>query len=143
MPDSILSLLGMARKAGKLELGEEPALGAARAKKARLLLVAHDAADNTYRRVRHVAETSSTTWCALPRTKSELGDAVGTTSCAIAALTDAGFAASLAEKLAAADPDRYGALAGELRVKADRLLQRRKEQLRHEKNLRTGKKRRG
>ena len=55
------------------------------------------------------------------------------------ALTDAGFAAAVAEKLAARDPDRYGPAALQLRTRADRVLQRQKEQRRHEKNLRRGK----
>ena len=55
------------------------------------------------------------------------------------ALADAGLAASLLDKLAAMDPDRYGPAAAQLRVKADKMLQRQREKRQHEKNLRTGK----
>ncbi len=54
------------------------------------------------------------------------------------ALTDPGFAASILEKLAARDPEHYAPAAQALREQADRVLQRQKEQRRHEKNLREG-----
>lgn len=49
---------------------------------------------------------------------------MGRTACAMLALTDAGLAAALVEKLAQADPDAYGPAAEALRDKADRQLQR-------------------
>ena len=48
--DKLLNLIGLAKKAGKLEVGEEPVGAAARSKHARLILIASDAADNTRRR---------------------------------------------------------------------------------------------
>jgi hypothetical protein len=42
------------------------------------------------------------------------------------------------EKLAVRDPDKYGPAARQLRTKADRVLQRQKEQRQHEKKLRQG-----
>ena len=47
-----LMLLGLARKARKLEIGEEPCGIACRSGKAKLLLIAHDAGDHTFRRAR-------------------------------------------------------------------------------------------
>ena len=44
--DNVLHLLGIARKAGRVEVGEEPVGASARARQARLILVASDAADN-------------------------------------------------------------------------------------------------
>lgn len=43
MTEQVLSLLGLAKKAGRVEVGEEPVGAAARAKKARVILVAQDA----------------------------------------------------------------------------------------------------
>ena len=63
----------------------------------------------------------------------------GRGSVAMMALSDAGLAASLVDKLAAMDPERYGPAAAQLRVKADKMLQRQREKRQHEKNLRTGK----
>lgn len=137
--DPILHLLGLARKAGKLELGEEPVGAACRARHARLVLVAADAAPNTRRRCAHFGEAGNVLWLELPFSKAELGFLLGRGSCAMLALTDAGFAASIVEKLAARDPERYGPAAQQLRVKADRVLQRQREKRQHEKNLLMGK----
>ena len=51
------------------------------------------------------------------------------------ALTDHGLAASFARKLAEADGEQYGDTAAALEEKAQRALQRQKEQRRHEKKL--------
>lgn len=55
------------------------------------------------------------------------------------AVTDFGFAAALAEKLAARDEERYGPAAQQLEAKADRALMRQREKRQHEKNMRQGK----
>ena len=138
--NKVLGLLGLAKKAGKIEVGEEPTGAAARAKDARLLLIASDAADNSYRRLRHFADAGACLYAKLPCTKDELGSALGRTSCAMAAVTDIGFAEAIAKKLAEDDAEQYGVLAEKLGVKAQRAAERRKELEQHEKNLRTGKK---
>ena len=139
--NNILSMLGLAKKAGRLEIGEEPVGAAARARDARLILLASDAADNTLRRARHFAEAGACLLTQIPATKDELGSAVGRTSCAMLAVTDIGFADAVAKKLAALDAAKYAALSEKLSVKAARAEERKKEQKRHDKNLRTGKKR--
>ena len=48
--DNVLRLTGLARKAGRLAVGEEPVGEAARSRTAKLILVAADAAENTLRR---------------------------------------------------------------------------------------------
>lgn len=139
--ESVLSLLGLAKKAGRLEAGEEPVGGAARAHDARLILLASDAADNTVRRAKHFAGAGACLCASIPATKDELGRAVGRSQSAMLAVTDVGFAEAAAKKLAAIDPERYGALAEKLSVKAARAAERKKEQARHDKNVRAGKKR--
>ena len=140
--DPILHLLGLAKKAGKLELGEEPVGALCRAHHARLVLLAGNAAPNTFRRAAHFGEAGNVLWLALPHTKEELGFLFGRGSVAMMALADAGLAASLVDKLAAMDPERYSPAAEQLRVKADKMLQRQREKRQHEKNLRMGKVRR-
>ena len=137
--DPILHLLGLARKAGKIELGEEPVGAACRARYAKLVLLASDAAANTRRRCAHFGEAGNVLWLEIPYTKEELGFQFGRGSCAMLALTDSGFAASIVEKLAARDPEHYAPAAEQLRIKADRVLQRQREKRQHEKNLREGK----
>ena len=137
--DPILHLLGLARKAARLEIGEEPVGAACRARHAKLVLIAGNAAANTFRRAAHFGEAGNVLWLSLPQTKEELGFALGRGSVAMLALTDIGFASTLVKKLAAADPEKYGAAAASLDVKATKALQRQKEQRQHEKNLREGK----
>lgn len=139
MNDAALHLLGLARKAGRIEVGEEPVGAVCRARKAKLLILAHDAADNTVRRAEHFAQAGNTLCVRTPFTKEQMGGAVGRGSCAMAALTDAGLAASLLKKLAAADPEKYGEAAASLDTKAQKVLQRQREQRQHEKNAAKGK----
>ena len=60
--DPILHLLGLARKAGKVEVGEEPVGAVCRSRHARLVLLAVDAAPNTRRRAAHFGEAGSVLW---------------------------------------------------------------------------------
>ena len=138
--DPVLHLLGLARKAGRLELGEEPVGALCRARHARLVLLANNAAPNTFRRAAHFGEAGNVLWLTLPHSKEELGFFFGRSACAMMALSDAGMAASLVEKLAKLDPVRYGPAAEQLKEKADRMLQRQREKRQHEKNVRQGKK---
>ena len=134
--DNILHLLGLAMRAGRLEIGEEPVGAACRARSCRVILVARDAADNSFRRVRHFADAGQCLWLSVPYTKDELGAAVGRSVCAMAAVPAIGFANAIVERLAKNDPERYGPSAEKLRAKAEKAARRRKEQQVHEKKLR-------
>ena len=135
----ILSLLGLALRGGNLAVGEEPVEAVARARDARVLLLASDAADNARRRVEHFAEAGQCLWLRVPFTKAELGRAVGRSSAAVTAVTDIGLANTIVHRLAELDPVKYDEAAAKLELKAKRAAERRAEQLAHEKNLRTGK----
>ena len=137
--NSVLFLLGLALRGSRLVVGEEPVEGTVRAKDARVLLLAKDASDNTFRRCRHFAEVGQCLWLTLPFTKDELGRAVGRSSVAIVAVTDVGLAHAIVQKLANEDPKRYGEAEQRLALKAQRAAERRAEQKAHEKNVRTGK----
>ena len=136
---NILSLLGLALRGGNLVVGEEPVEAVARARDARVLLLASDAADNTRRRTAHFAQAGQCLWLTLPFTKAELGQAVGRSAVAIVAVTDVGLAAAVVHRLADLDPARYADAAERLDLKAKRAAERKAEQLAHEKNVRTGK----
>ena len=123
---SLLGLIGLARKAGKTEVGEEPVSIAARNHKARLLLMAEDSAENTQRRGDSLGEIGNCPCLRVPCTKSELGLALGRSSCAILAITDTGFAAAAAKKLAELDPELCGEAAGRLDRKAEKAFRRQK-----------------
>ena len=70
--DSVLHLLGIARKAGRVEVGEEPVGAAARAHQAKLILTACDGADNSLRRAAHFAEIGKVPHLPTPYTKGGL-----------------------------------------------------------------------
>lgn len=122
--NGILSLLGLALRGGRLAVGEEPSALAAKAGQARLLLTAADAAGNTLRRAEHLAEEGHCLHLTLPVSKEELGGALGRGSAAIAALTDLGLAAAVAERLARLDPERYGEAAARMDLKRRRAAER-------------------
>ena len=136
--DRILSLLGLSLRGGNLVVGEEPVDAAARAKDARLLLLAADSADNTRRRCEHMALAGNCLWVRLPCTKEQMGRALGRTSVALAAVTDIGLASALAKLLEEQDPVQYGDTAARMAEKARRAAERKAEQAAHEKNLRRG-----
>ena len=121
-----LRFLGIAKKAGKLKCGGDQVLAAAEAGKARLIIAASDAAENTVRRA-HGYMPPGTVLISAPFTKREIGEAAGCGETALAVITDHGMAAAFAEKLDKEFPDRYGRELDILSFKADKVLRRRKE----------------
>lgn len=139
MDSSLTGLLGLARRAGKAELGEESILSAALAHKARLVLIAADAAPGTTQRLERAAETGNAVCFRTDMTKAELGSCFGRASCAAVALTDVGLAAAAVEKLSQADPQRYGEASAKLKSKAEKTVRRRREKQRRLKAAKAGK----
>ena len=139
--EQFLSLIGLCLRGRNLEVGEEPVEAVARARDARVLLLASDAADNTARRVRHFAEAGQCVWLRIPFTKQELGQATGRGSAAVAAITDIGLAVAVVRRLAEMDPEKYDEDLAKLELKAKRAAERKSEAAQHEKNLRRGIKR--
>lgn len=137
--EHILSMIGLAHKAGRVEIGEEPVGSAARARHARVILLAADAADSTVRRAGSFARSGECLLLTVPAEKDQLGRALGRSSCAMAAITDIGLADAVIKKLAKLDPAQYGEAAERMEIKARRAAERKQEQLNHEKNLRQGK----
>ena len=133
-----LGLLAISRKGGNLTVGEEQVGAVARAGRARLLLVASDASDHTVRRARSFVAGTAQPLLRLPFTKDELGDALGVSSCAMAAVTDVRLAQAIVKTLG--EPERYAALLEELSRRVARVEQRRAEEKAHRYNVRHGKK---
>lgn len=133
-----LNYLALARKAGFAELGEEPVGAAAREGHARLVIVASDASDHTWRRAKSFVAGTRQQLLRLPCTKDEMGFAIGRTSLAIAAVTDAGLAASLVKALGASE---HQAVLAALEEMAQKAKQRQQEAKSHARNKRLGKRR--
>lgn len=134
-----LNYLSIARKGGLIELGEEPCGGAARAGHARLIVVASDASDHTWRRAKSYVAGTSQQCVKIPFTKDELGQAVGRSSLAMAALVDPALALAFVKALEG--PERYRETLEELDKKSKRMRQRQDEEKAHQRNRRMGKKR--
>ena len=135
--DKALNYLSLARKAGKLELGEEPVGAAARAQHARLVIVAKDASDHTWRRAKSFVAGTAQECIRLPHTKDELGAAVGRQELAVAALTDPAMALAFLKALP--EPERYTEAMAALDKRSQRIAQRRREEKAHRRNKRFGK----
>lgn len=141
MKPNAINYLSLARKAGRIEVGEEPAGAAARAGHARLLLVASDAPDNTVRRAKNFVAETDQQMIVVPFTKDEMGAALGRTVVAMAAMVDPSMALAFVKALE--EPEKYGAVLEKLSVKAQRQRKRQQEEKAHQKNIRMGKFRKG
>ena len=136
--DKALNYLSLARKAGKLEAGEEPVGAAARAQHARLVIVASDASDHTWRRAKSFVAGTGQECIRLPYTKDELGASIGRQELAIAALTDPAMALAFVKSLP--NPEKYAEAAENLDKRSQRIAQRRREEKAHQRNKKMGKK---
>ena len=138
MDNKALNYLSIARKAGLAELGEEPVGDISRTGKAYVIAVASDASDHTWRRAKAYAAGTEQQCIRLSFTKEELGQAVGRTSLAIAAITDAPLALALVQSLP--DSEKYQSAIDVLTEKTKKLKKRQQEAKAHLRNVRKGKK---
>ncbi len=138
MEAKALNYLSLAKKARLAELGEEPVGDVARTGKAYLIAVAADASDHTWRRAKAYAAGTEQQCVRLPYSKDEMGLAVGRTSLAIAAVTDAALALALLQSLP--QPERYEKSIQLLEEKSKKLKKRQQEAKAHQRNVRKGKK---
>ena len=138
--DRALNYLALARKAGLLELGEEPVGAAARANHARLVVVASDASDHSWRRALSYVDHTGQQCLRLPYTKVELGMAIGRQEVAMGAFTEPGLALKFVEALG--QNEKYQAVIEDLQNRTARVLKHQKEQKAHQRNVRMGKTRR-
>ena len=136
--DKALNYLSLARKAGLIELGEEPVGAVARAKKARLVLVACDAGDHTWRRAKSFVSGTEQLCIKVPFTKDQMGQAIGRTALAIAAFTDPAIALAFVKALG--NPEKYKEALESLDKRSQRIRQRQQEEKNHQRNLRQGRK---
>ena len=136
--DKALSYMALARKAGRIELGEEPAGAAAQARKASLIVVAGDASDHTWRRAKSFVAGTDQPCIRLEFTKDQLGQAIGRTSLALAAFTDPALALAFVKALE--QPEQYRQVLESLDKRTKRIQQRQAEERSHQRNKRFGKK---
>ncbi len=134
--DKALNYISLARKAGRVELGEEPAGAAARAQHARLLVVAADASDHTWRRAKSFVAGTDQLCIRIPYNKEQLGQATGRTSLALAAITDPALALAFVKALE--NPEKYRDILESLQKRTERVQARQAEARAHKKNVKKG-----
>ena len=137
--DKALNYMALARKAGRIELGEEPVGAAARAQHARLVVVASDASDHTWRRAQSFVAGTEQQCVKVPFDKDRLGMAIGRTSLAIAAFTDPAMALAFLKALE--HPEKYQDAIASLDKRTQRIRQRQAEEKAHQRNKAMGHKR--
>ena len=133
--------MALARKGGRIELGEEPVGAAARAQKARLVLVASDASDHTWRRAKSFVAGTQQQCLKVPFNKDQLGQAVGRTELAIAAFTDPAMALAFVKALG--EPEKHAGILENLEKRTQRIRQHQLEEKAHQRNKAMGRTRHG
>ena len=134
--DKALNTLSLARKAGRIEVGEIPVGACTRAGKAQLVLVAADAGDHTVRRARNFVAGTGQPMLQVRYGRDALGAAVGYSAVSLCALTDPALALSFVRALDEASPE----LAAQLTERTEQARRRQAEQKAHRANVRRGKK---
>lgn len=96
--DSVLQMLGLAQKAGRLVSGEFMTESAVKSYGAYLVVIAQDVSENTRKKFRNMCE-----FYEVPireyATKDELGHSLGKEFRASLAVTDEGFAQAILKKM--------------------------------------------
>jgi len=96
--DSVLSLAGLAKKAGKIAAGEFQTENAVKSGKASLVIVSEEASENTKKKFRNMCD-----FYHVPiffyGTKEQLGAAIGCEFRASIAVLDAGFSKTIEKHL--------------------------------------------
>ena len=98
MADKVLSLLGLARRAGKLEAGFDAAVSAAKAKRAYLLIAAQDVSDKTVKNLKYEGDRVGIPTVRVKAGMEETGRACNVRA-GVLAVTDQGFAAALVQEI--------------------------------------------
>lgn len=127
MQNKALGLLGISYKGGNVQIGEEPVGNAAQTGKARLIILASDAADHSVRRARSFASLHETPLIQIEADKDRLGAVFGRTSVAMLTITDI----FLAERfLTVLSDDRFADELQAVREKAETMKRRKREKQR-------------
>ncbi len=98
MNDKVISLLGLAERAGKIASGEFAAEKAVKTGKARLIIVAEDASDNTKKKMKNMTAFYETPLYVYG-SKDDLGHCIGKEYRSMVAVLQPGFAKSVMKQL--------------------------------------------
>lgn len=133
-----LGYLGIAKKAGALEIGETNSGSAVRSGAARLLMLAADASDNARSRAENFVYGRKTPLIRLPYTKTDISSITGVNGCSMAAFTDIGLAAAFISSLARDFPE-HRSIAAALEADNEKMKKRKSETAAGIRNKKIGK----
>ncbi len=133
-----LNYIGLAKKAGAIEIGETNSGAACRSGKAKLLIVAADASENALSRAENFIYGKKAQMISVPFTKEQISLQTGTSGCSMAAFTDVGLAAVFLAALAETD-EEYREAADLMDKKKAKALMRKREAIAHDINKKKGK----
>ena len=97
MRDKILSMIGMAKRALKVSTGEFVCVRTVKSKNARLVIIAHDASENTKKSIKNSCAYYKIPYIEFSQ-KEELGKYTGTDSRAVVSINDNNFAKAILDK---------------------------------------------
>ena len=98
MLNKIYGMIGLARRAGKINFGTESSIEIIKNRKAKLVIVAEDAADRTKKNIKIECEKSNVAF-RIYGTIEELSNAIGQNNKAIIAIKDENFAKEIIKKI--------------------------------------------
>ena len=98
MSDKFLGMVGLAKRAGKVQTGEDICSRSVRNGRSRLVIVARDASDNTKKSIMNTCKHYKVR-CIEAAAKSELGNYTGADSRAVVSINDDNFAKAILDKL--------------------------------------------
>ena len=98
--DHNLQILGLAKKAGLLAIGDDATGMAARKGQTKLIISAEDASERAFKNARIYADSCGAICMVVPYTKFEIGMIIGRGSPAIVAFLDTGLAVAFIKGLA-------------------------------------------
>ena len=99
MNDKVLSLLGLMRKAGVLDVTEASCKQSVLSGKSKLILVASDASETLIRRFSQRAACNNIQSVELKYSKVELSNALGCNLCSVISINDSGFSEAIKKLL--------------------------------------------
>ena len=97
MKDKILSMIGMAKRAGKVLTGEFMCGKAIKNKSSKLIIIADDASENTKKSIRNSCSYYKIPYIEFSQ-KDELGKYTGSDSRAVVSINDNNFAKAILDK---------------------------------------------
>ncbi len=133
-----LNYLGIARKSGGMETGEDNSSGLVKAGKARVLIVASDTSEGAKRRAEGYVFETNTVLVEVPFTKDEISSISGKSGCSMAAITDLGLAAAFLKALAQENGEKYSEAYERIEAQRQRIEKRKAGKASPERGSKTG-----